>query len=227
MAGRQVLQEQFCTLMVRHGVQSPRAPALIYWACLLGHRMRSRQRQVSPWVGPEDRLLQFIGMAQLGHQLRRDFLHLRLRGLAQFLKLARLMLGRWIQLQELSCIGQGLLGLGGGWNSVSTATGGLNSIFMSSSTDGWTVGAGGIIYHFTGGGWTLYSKVGTTLNSVFMLNQNEGWAVGNSGVIYHYVSGSWSGPISPAPSSNDLRSVFMLTPSEGWIVGSGGAVLHF
>ena len=57
----------------------------------------------------------------------------------------------------------------GGWVPVSTAMAGLNSIFMLSSSEGWAVGSGGIIYRFTGGGWTLYSTVGTTLNSVFML----------------------------------------------------------
>jgi len=121
----------------------------------------------------------------------------------------------------------GVANLGGGWNSVSSAAAGLNSVFMISSTEGWAVGAGGIIYHYTSGGWTLYSAVGTTLNSVFMLNANEGWAVGNGGVIYHYSSGSWSGPVSPGAAGQDLRSVFMLSQSEGWAVGTAGTVLHF
>ncbi len=121
----------------------------------------------------------------------------------------------------------GTSGLGGGWNEISSATGGLNSVSMVGPTEGWAVGSGGIIYHYTGGGWTLFTSVGTTLNSVFMVNQNDGWAVGNGGVIFHYTSGTWSGPISPAPTGQSLNSVFMLSSSEGWAVGTGGIVLHY
>ncbi len=121
----------------------------------------------------------------------------------------------------------GTAGLGGGWNEVSSAAAGLNSIFMTSSSEGWAVGSGGIIYHYTGGGWTLFTTVGTTLNSVFMLNQNDGWAVGNGGLIFHYSSGTWSGPISPGPTGQNLKSVFMLSSLEGWAVGASGTVLHY
>lgn len=121
----------------------------------------------------------------------------------------------------------GSAGLGGGWNMISTASAGLNSVFMTSSTDGWAVGVGGIIYHYTGGGWTLYTTKGTTLNSVFMLSETEGWAVGNGGSVYHFSSGSWLGPVSPGPTSQDLKSVFMVSQTEGWAVGTSGAVLHY
>lgn len=121
----------------------------------------------------------------------------------------------------------GTAGLGGGWNEVSSAVGGLNSVFMTSSTDGWAVGSGGIIYHYTGGGWALFTTAGTTLNSVFMLSQNDGWAVGNGGAIFHYISGTWSGPISPVPTGQNLNSVFMISSSEGWTVGASGTVLHY
>jgi len=121
----------------------------------------------------------------------------------------------------------GTVGLGGGWNEVSSASAGLNSIFMVSSSEGWSVGVGGIIYHYTGGGWTSSSTVGTTLNSVFMVNQNEGWAVGNSGTIFHYSSGTWSGPVSPSPTNQNLKAVFMVSQTEGWAVGASGTVLHY
>jgi len=121
----------------------------------------------------------------------------------------------------------GTPGSGGGWSNIASASAGLNSVYMTSATDGWAVGAGGIIYRFTGGSWTLYTTVGQTLNSAFMVDQNEGWAVGVGGVIYHYTSGQWTGPISPAPTSENLNSVFMISPTEGWAVGAGGTVLHY
>lgn len=121
----------------------------------------------------------------------------------------------------------GTAGMGGGWDKISSASSGLNSVFMTSATDGWAIGVGGTIYHYTGGGWTLFTTVGQTLNSVFMLNQNEGWAVGNGGVIYHYSSGIWIGPVSPAPTNQDLKSVFLVSQTEGWAVGASGVVLHY
>jgi photosystem II stability/assembly factor-like uncharacterized protein len=121
----------------------------------------------------------------------------------------------------------GTVGLGGGWNEVSSASSGLNSIYMVSASEGWAVGVGGIIYHYSGGGWMSSSTVGTTLNSVFMVNQNEGWAVGNSGTIVHYSSGTWSGPFSPSPTNQNLKAVFMVSQTEGWAVGASGTVLHY
>jgi len=121
----------------------------------------------------------------------------------------------------------GTVGLGGGWTLVSSASVGLNSVWMVTASEGWAVGIGGAIYHYSAGGWTLYTTVGTTLNSVFMLNADEGWAVGDQGAIYHYTSGSWSGPVSPAGTSQDLRSIFMLSQAEGWAVGADGTILHF
>jgi photosystem II stability/assembly factor-like uncharacterized protein len=122
----------------------------------------------------------------------------------------------------------GTVGLGGGWNEVSSASAGLNSVFMVSSSEGWAVGVGGIIYHYTGGGWSpSVSPTGASLNSVFMVNQNEGWSVGTTGTILHYLSGTWSGPVSPSPTNQDLKAVFMVSQTEGWAVGDSGTVLHY
>lgn len=121
----------------------------------------------------------------------------------------------------------GTAGLGGGWNMITLGGAGLNSVFMTSATDGWAVGAGGTIYHYTGGGWTVFTTTGITLNSVFMLSSTEGWAVGNGGSIFHYSSGIWTGPVSPGSTSADLRSVFMLSQTEGWAVGTSGTEMHY
>ena len=122
----------------------------------------------------------------------------------------------------------GAAGLGGGWIQISTASNGLNSVFMTSSTDGWAVGFGGVVYRYYGGAWAPYTTVGgTTLNSIFMLSPTEGWAVGNGGSVFHFLSGTWTGPVSPGTTTQDLRSVFMISQSEGWAVGASGAILHY
>jgi photosystem II stability/assembly factor-like uncharacterized protein len=121
----------------------------------------------------------------------------------------------------------GSAGLGGGWNNIGSASAGLNSVFMTSPTGGWAVGAGGNVYRFEGGSWSLFTTLTQTLNSIFMINQNEGWAVGVGGSIFHYSSGTWTGPISPAPTTQNLNSVFMTSPSEGWAVGAAGTVVQY
>jgi hypothetical protein len=110
---------------------------------------------------------------------------------------------------------------------VGSASAGLESVFMTDPTDGWAVGAGGVIYKYSGGGWTMYTSVAQTLNSVFFVNQNEGWAVGNNATILHYTvtggTGTWnvvSVSGSPGLSTDaNLTSIFMLSPTNGWAVG--------
>ena len=100
----------------------------------------------------------------------------------------------------------------------------LNSVFMLSTGDAWTVGGGRnptascassymlsicpVILHFTGGAWnTVTPPPGAyRLKSVFMVNPNEGWAVGeqvgSTGIILHYTVtggvGTWG--IFPGPA---------------------------
>ena len=136
-------------------------------------------------------------------------------------------------------------------------TNNLNSVFMVSTQDVWTVGGGQnstatctatpialcpVILHFTGGAWnTVTPPPGSyTLKSVFMVSATEGWAVGEqatspnpTGVILHYTASggvaSWS--IFPAPSSPSptppLNSVDMLNENEGWAVGDNATLLHY
>ena len=130
----------------------------------------------------------------------------------------------------------GTAGLGGGWNmpqapvpcpsGVSPCA--IYSVFMVSPTEGWAVGAGGVIFHYFGGEWnTFTSPVGTALRSVFMISPTEGWAVGDGGIIIHYSAGTWSGPVSPGTISNNLFSVFMVSSTEGWAFGAKGTILHY
>jgi len=138
----------------------------------------------------------------------------------------------------------GTAGLGGGWNmpqaavpcpaSVPAGQCGIYSVFMVSSTEGWAVGAGGMILHYFGGEWNSFtSPIPCTatscisLRSVFMISPTEGWAVGDGGIIIHYSAGIWSGPVSPGTTSNNLFSVFMVSSTEGWAFGAKGSILHY
>ena len=95
------------------------------------------------------------------------------------------------------------------------------SVFMVSSTEGWAVGSGGVIYHYFGGAWSpVTSPVTSTLRSVFMLSPTEGWGVGDGGVIVHYSTGIWTGPVSPGTTASNLFSVFMVSSAEGWAFGN-------
>jgi len=103
----------------------------------------------------------------------------------------------------------------------------LRSVFMVNSGEGWAVGDGGRILHFSGSSWAIVSSpVTTTLRSLFMFGQKDGWIVGDGGTILRYQeSGQW---VTVAdPTSADLRSVYFLDPTHGWIVGSSGTILHF
>jgi photosystem II stability/assembly factor-like uncharacterized protein len=123
----------------------------------------------------------------------------------------------------------GTSGLGGGWNFQGTAPGTpLFSVFMVSPTEGWAVGANGVIFHYFGGTWTSFSTpVSTSLRSVFMLSPTEGWAAGDQGTILHYSGGIWTGPVSPGTTSNNLLSIFMLSGTEGWASGAVGTIVHY
>ena len=130
----------------------------------------------------------------------------------------------------------GVPGLGGGWNTpqnpitcpVTGPSCGVFSVFMVSPTEGWAVGAQGVIYHYFGGSWNSFvSPVTTALTSVFMLSPTEGWAAGDGGVIIHYSAGTWSGPVSPGTTSNDLFSIFMTSSTDGWAFGAKGTILHY
>ena len=141
----------------------------------------------------------------------------------------------------------GTAGLGGGWNTpqthitcpsaVPSGDCALYSVFMVSPTEGWAVGAGGIIFHYFGGTWNTFSSPITctagpplscpSLRSIFMISPTEGWAVGDGGIIIHYSSGTWSGPVAPGTTSRNLFSIFMVSSTEGWTFGAAGSILHY
>ena len=117
----------------------------------------------------------------------------------------------------------------------------FESVYLSSSGDGWVVGCstGGcgsgsgepVLVHWNGNSFTrgTSSAITSDLFSVFMLSASEGWAVGGIGttpVILHYTGGSWVQVPAPA-TGGVLRSVFMIDSGNGWAVGDHGAILHY
>src|SRR5208283_2629357 len=111
----------------------------------------------------------------------------------------------------------------------------LRSVYMLSPTEGWALGDGGIIIHYSSGTWTGPVSPGTTSNnlvSVFMTSSADGWAFGVKGTILHYSGGSWTAlpsnlvPTSPVPLLN-FNSGYFNAADDGWAVGTDGVVLHF
>ncbi len=167
--------------------------------------------------------------------------------------------GVWSLVQNLSGTGQDLnsvsfagssgwsVGNGGTFISLTgqmvsglpSAT--FESVYLSSSSDGWIVGCstGGcgsglgepVLVHWNGNSFTrgTSSAIASDLYSVYMLNPSEGWAVGGIGttpVILHYTGGTWA-QVPTLPIGGGLRGVFMIDSSDGWAVGFNGAILHY
>jgi hypothetical protein len=69
----------------------------------------------------------------------------------------------------------------------------FNDIAMVSASEGWAVGTGGLIVHYTQGTWSrVSSHTNQTLRSIAMVSATEGWAVGDGGTILRYTRGAWS-----------------------------------
>lgn len=112
----------------------------------------------------------------------------------------------------------------------------MQAISMDAPDDGWMVGEGTTLWHYTGGAWQAspepqlgdpHVQGGSIyLNAVQMVSRTEGWAVGG-GLIAQYHDGAWSridvpatyqGP-SGTPFVVDLTSLSMVSADEGWAVG--------
>jgi len=81
----------------------------------------------------------------------------------------------------------------GAWNRVESPTGAtLRAVTFPTSDEGWAVGDGGVILHYSGGRWTVEDSPTTErLNAISMLNAFEGWIVGENTTILRYSSGRW------------------------------------
>jgi hypothetical protein len=98
----------------------------------------------------------------------------------------------------------------------------LNSIVLRAPTDGWAVGTGGTILHYTQGIWDqVVSPTHANLNSVAFTSDGEGWAVGDGGVMLQYSNNQWT-IYTQSPTTTTLWSV---SPA-GWAVGDNGTILQ-
>jgi hypothetical protein len=119
----------------------------------------------------------------------------------------------------------------------------LSSIYMASTTDGWTVGSrfvdkgvrDALILHFNGADWEQISgpnnhtlqASSSSLTQVVMVSAAEGWAVGNlssvraqapQAFILHYTDGRWS--LQETIPRVELSAIAMLSAGDGWVVGT-------
>lgn len=103
-----------------------------------------------------------------------------------------------------------------------------------SGTEGWAIGADGMILHYGSGQWQVwprYKQITTNhLVSMWMNDSaTEGWAVGVNGIILRYDSiqqwKEWGN--DGKATSHTLSSIWMnSTGSEGWAAGDS-VILHF
>ena len=81
----------------------------------------------------------------------------------------------------------------GVWTRVESPTGAtLHAVTFVSADEGWAVGEGGTILHYTGGRWRVEDSPTTErLNAISMLSAFEGWIVGENTTLLRYSSGRW------------------------------------
>ncbi len=90
------------------------------------------------------------------------------------------------------------------------------------SEEGWAVGDGGIILHYSGGKWLQApSPTGRTLYAVSLP-----WAVGEGGIILKYDGSSWQQAASPTGETLRAVATGRYASEDGWAVG-GGTILHY
>jgi hypothetical protein len=114
------------------------------------------------------------------------------------------------------------------WGSkTSGTTNTLYSVWGSSATNVFAVGASGIILHSTSGtDWSeLNSGTADTLYGVWGNSGSDVFAVGACGTVVHYDGTSWSSMSSG--TTDDLRGVWGNSGSDVFAVGACGTVVHY
>ena len=110
---------------------------------------------------------------------------------------------------------------------LTSPTGLYRAIKMTSASDGWVVGQGGLIKRYMAGQWLDYpSPITTTLNAV-SVTPTDAWAVGEGNTVLHLVGNVWQQVASPAPAGSNLVDVDIVAPGEVWIIGSPAVMLHY
>jgi photosystem II stability/assembly factor-like uncharacterized protein len=112
------------------------------------------------------------------------------------------------------------------WSQVLTTPYWPSSIDVTSASQVWVVGSGGLIMQYDEGKWTTLSHPTTSgLEAVQMISPTNGWTVGQRGTILHWDGVTWQSVASP--TGNWLRSIDMISATDGWAIGTVGLTIHW
>ncbi len=103
----------------------------------------------------------------------------------------------------------------------------LQDVYFTSASEGWAVGANGVIVKTSNGGnsWTAQTS-GTTndLRSNWFTTPDSGWAVGIGGTIKVTANGGANWVTQTSGTTTNLTCVYFRTSQEGWVLGGNGLV---
>ncbi len=104
----------------------------------------------------------------------------------------------------------------------------INKVEFPTSTTGYAVGNGGVIYKTTNGGtsWSLKtSGVTVELKDLSFVSADTGYVVGANGTILKTTNGGSSWQLQSPPASFDLNGVYAYDADTVWAVGDSSLVL--
>lgn len=114
------------------------------------------------------------------------------------------------------------------WSLPATGPSRLNKVTFSSSTIGYSVGNGGVIYKTTNGGgaWSIKtSGVTVELFDVSFINDSIGYVVGENGTILKTINGGTSWQSQPSPIPADLYTIYAYDADTAWAAGDSLQIL--
>jgi photosystem II stability/assembly factor-like uncharacterized protein len=103
----------------------------------------------------------------------------------------------------------------------------LNAVFFISTTVGWFVGDGGMIFKTTDAGVTWVQQTSTVvveLEDIFFSDSTHGWAVGADGTILVTTNGGTTWAAQTSGVATRLNAVGFISNTNGWAVGDGGVI---
>jgi len=119
---------------------------------------------------------------------------------------------------------------GASWDSALVSvpdSGRLHAIQMLSSTSGWVVGSGGILYTTTDGGthWRLVPlRTSRTLRDVYFADPSRGWAMGDHGTLAATQDSGATWAVWTFADTLALQSMTFADSLTGFLVGSAGRI---
>lgn len=113
------------------------------------------------------------------------------------------------------------------WQNPSPQGNLLYDVCFMDESNGWAVGAYGIILYSSDFGTTWTKQESQTVDdlfSVFFLTAENGWAVGVDGCILHWDGNSWE--FQHSGTDLQLHDVYFINSQSGWAVGQNETVLR-